>query len=807
MRTITTKQDKLLTGGKFKVVYSLLVEDPDNNLVDITNHLGVDWVQSISYGENIDDPVMSLDADLFAESYGLSMMPLMESSKVNRDSMDNYVAFLDTERDIVLKVAIVAQNETAQAGDFMEVFRGKIDEVNPAGAQTENKIQIRARGQGGFLQDTMIETVERYGSDSSTEADVDYMVGPLEDLLQDLLDNWVSGTTLYSINGTGATPFNPADSPSFSVTLWDVGIQSVMDALRLAANQIGWECRYRWQKNKGAFELHLFEPDRTATSALRTFGPEHYFDVTALETSSARVRNAIEVTYQTDPKDEKTRTSVTVTDPTSIGRYGRRWMRIDEAATSAIDTGAEATKMATAILNDLKSQDNNQTIDMLYFPHAELGDLYQFDPNGRHYTTAQKRAVGAVRHELKPGTTRTYLETTILPSGGVDIWWKKAQLPGIGTASRDKTPNPAVGVTLTSNIDGLWVSWTNQLDKRTSHYEVHTSQTSGFTPSGSTLVGTTRGQHYRIPATPSGDPWFVKVISVDYWGNKAVASSQVSAKAGFYPGPTVSTLDNNLVAGQHVLLSTTDRMYRRMTKTYDDLILDIGPEGYWKFDETSGTTATDESPEGNDLTYQNTPTLGADPIIPDGGKSVNCPNSNEGMYSGLSTSGTNIAKLSFECWLEASNTGGVEQWLLDGKTTLLAQSFSIRKASSQLLEFHCAGSNFTPLIKGAILFNGNPTHVACIWEASTAKLRLYINSKKRVEIDNVNSGGTITIDKLAIGCESDGGGTPTITHSCLGKVDNAAIYFGLALTEAQITEHYLRGIQDLHVDFERVPSL
>lgn len=45
---------------------------------------------------------------------------------------------------------------------------------------------------------------------------------------------------------------------------------------------------------------------------------------------------------------------------------------------------------------------------------------------------------------------------------------------------------------------------------------------------------------------------------------------------------------------------------------YDVLVAEDSPVGFWKLDELTGTTATDDGSGGNDGTYTNTPTLGQD---------------------------------------------------------------------------------------------------------------------------------------------------------------------------------------------------
>ena len=61
--------------------------------------------------------------------------------------------------------------------------------------------------------------------------------------------------------------------------------------------------------------------------------------------------------------------------------------------------------------------------------------------------------------------------------------------------------------------------------------------------------------------------------------------------------------------GRVMLSSTSSQTFASNGATFKDLIINDGLVGYWKLDETSGTTSADSSGYGNDGTFYNTPTI------------------------------------------------------------------------------------------------------------------------------------------------------------------------------------------------------
>lgn len=218
--------------------------------VDLSSYQSLDWIDSVEYEDNGDQPVGEATVRLRREWHDLSLSPLMAQSKLNAGG-----TLVWPKRQIKIEVAVMPEGISAGASDWMEVFRGRIDKID----WQRTPIELRCRDKGGDLQDGWVETQAVYGTAGGRA---------LESVIQDILtdastNGWIpAAVTLYSATGTAGTPFAPADSPGFLVLEYKQGREPVMDAVQKLARLIGWECRYRWNTDTAAFQLVLYEPAR-----------------------------------------------------------------------------------------------------------------------------------------------------------------------------------------------------------------------------------------------------------------------------------------------------------------------------------------------------------------------------------------------------------------------------------------------------------------------------------------------------------------------------------------------------------------
>ena len=408
MRTISTDQEQALQSADQAVFQRVEIKDSGGAWIDWSDYQGHDWILAWQYRESIDQPVVAIELTMIREHELLRASPLVEDSKLNQIT-GSYQPIIDVGRDIKISTALVAIGEAPLSGDYELMFEGKIDELDFGGL--DGTMKVRARDQGAILQDTFIEDQGTYSSGTGTA---------VETIMQQILnDNLASPPTLYV-----------PTSPSWAIKQYIQQKEPILTALRNLAAQIGWDVRYRWDTGTSTFRLTLYEPDRTATVAQRTFTASDYLDISASTISRKGIRNVVRVVF-TDSSDGMARKTSEQSDATSIAKYGRRFMELGEASSSMIDTNAEAIIMSQAILKDLKDPDVTHTIKVPYYWPIMLGDLYQFEQDqGLIFDQAIKLAVVGYDHKYEQGSASTTMSVRGLPSAGYRRWLHVAAGPG-----------------------------------------------------------------------------------------------------------------------------------------------------------------------------------------------------------------------------------------------------------------------------------------------------------------------------------------------------------------------------------------
>jgi len=402
-----------------------------------------DWVDSVEYGEDLDMPVSQATVTLFRSIYDMHLSPLVEASKLNRTAADAYAPILDLGREVIIETItgteedaryssnpLAVSNETVEAyqnlspADMLAdnppefVFSGTVEDIDWA-----DRVVLTVDDDAAIVRDTFIETEREYGNDDLTVL--------AETVMQQILDDNVGGITLR-------TP----ESSAFAIRQYVQVKEPTLTALRTIALQKAWDARMKWTQSRRGFDLTFYKPDRAKSAPDYTFGPDEYGQPTRLNMSRRAIRNAVSVPYTDSATGD--RLTVEETDAASITKYGRRWMQLAEAATSQIDTEAEARAMAQGAL-DLAEPKAEMEIPVRYFAFAELGDLYRFKANSDHFDTDQDLAVVAIRHTLfgsnSEGEDQTIFVVRGKPAGAYEDWLERMAGPGIAASA------PELGVT------------------------------------------------------------------------------------------------------------------------------------------------------------------------------------------------------------------------------------------------------------------------------------------------------------------------------------------------------------------------
>lgn len=804
MRNISTEQDELLTRQEYHTAVSVQIEDMDGVLQDLTNFEGRNWVKSFTVTRSADNESTNARIVFHSKEFLLNLAPLDAASKLNLDSGGSPGLLLDVSRDLIIRTRNLPLGITAVTFvDDDKVFEGKTGRLSEQSGLEGSELVMEGRG-GQNEHTIFIENVESYGS--STDSDHVIAGGNVEDIMQDILDNWTPGpTTLF----TPTTPGFVIPGP------WEVSKQNVLAACRQAAGAIGWECRYRWRQSAGEYQLTLYEPDRTPSS-LRTFALGEIIRFNNFQRNSDDIRNKITVSFYTDPTDITTLQEVTVSDATSIALYGLRWAGIAEAQSSPINTLTEATRLANAALADMKDPDLIGSVILRYFPFSELGDYYTFPADKIHFSTSQLLAVQSVKLsvDVASGRSETEFGFQIKPSMG-RLWWRRRfQIPGIGDVIRDKIPLTPVA-TLDVLDHGIQIQWDDPIDIPVHYFEVHQSLTAAFTPGPSTLVQRTQANRYRRNGLDQETPYFFRILAVDKWGNVSSSSNEVTSIPGYlrgFPGriETTRPAATALQPGQMVFMQDGSFSQRKY-QTYVERILNLKatePLFTWGLDETSGTNAADDSSNGNDGTYTNTGNigLGEPPAIEDDGKSAQFRATN-GHVQLVGKAITGVTSFSAAVWFkrESTNPAAVTGlWLVRAPATSF--EIGVRWLGVSPFDLEIFINNFNAALTGKIPISGlemeerSWVQMVVTWDNTAGDLKVYLNDVEQDSLSGIQTGVTLDLDDFFLGAEDT-------ANAVQARLDRATFWTNEVLTLAEVKELYYNGrAVDTNFDEARIES-
>lgn len=385
-RTASARQLAAIAADDRQIDWQVLIDDSGGSQVDWT-----DWVQSWEVTESQDRAVMTATVQMWREQGDTSLAPLVGSPS-------NIAA----NRDIEIRVAVVEQGSSVTSSDWEPVFRGKIDD--PEWGGDAPTISVPARGPGRLLLKEFVETETEYGNDAGTD--------PIEDVMQDIIDDHVTSGPTMVVEG----------DPDFGILTYTQQSESVFQAHQALVDLIGWVARYKWDETSQDWAYTLYEPDRSKTTPDWTFSTGAYKTITDARLPTDTVRNRVEVKWS------ETEASYVAEDSTSQAEFGVQYMKYDVTGSQDIDTLTKATALGNAIVSDVGEPRFEQASIGYFNPFIELGDLCRFNANDIHYDNAQDMAVVAYTHEGSTEGVDTTLWTRGKPSGGVDRWFRRSNI-------------------------------------------------------------------------------------------------------------------------------------------------------------------------------------------------------------------------------------------------------------------------------------------------------------------------------------------------------------------------------------------
>jgi hypothetical protein len=629
MRTLSTAKQAIWNGESKAYRLRVKIADSGGTLRDVSTYFDFDALYSASWECDVDQGPVSATVQLFREAEKISFAPLISASQVNRNNSPgtSYNPLLALNRLLTIEVAVIPADREPASGDYEEFFRGYIDVIDAAG----ELIQIQCRDFLGKLQDTFIEIERLYGyviwpgdvrglrifkdfeayilneyiipSEANRTSGKYYKVTTAgttgAEPVWPTTGTVTSGTVVFTVegniagtrtgydvedlmqgilfdNGFGSTSIVAASSPGWLVLPFIQQRETIFDALQTLVDQIGWLLRMRYNTGSGNWDLEIFSPDRNKTSPDFSLTATQYETVNELRLDKSEIRNVVRLIYNSTinqtPGGQLARAIYEADDATSIAKYGRLVMELQEGTISSINDSADALALADAILSDLKEPKVKHEVTLPNgYPWVELCDLVQFAANFRHYDSDQFLAVIGYEHRCENGQMTTRLRCRGAPSSGQQKWLMKESPRKIGTLNEKQhalSVATAGGSGLTASITPIPGGFRAKLEALPSgvlprptyiEAEWHISQTSGFTPSDLTLIERGPSREIEVSKLKPNETYYVKFIPYMRNASQLVQglpsadisvvtgwtrSSHLSSEIQYWRQPLNGTLDN-----------------------------------------------------------------------------------------------------------------------------------------------------------------------------------------------------------------------------------------------------------------------
>lgn len=147
--------------------------------------------------------------------------------------------------------------------------------------------------------------------------------------------------------------------------------------------------------------------------------------------------------------------------------------------------------------------------------------------------------------------------------------------------------------------------------------------------------------------------WRVQGDTLGGWANQPSANNFVGSidEVAVYP----TALDQTTILAQYTASGRTSVVPQAPADSYGAAVYNDDPDLYWRFNESTGTTAADSGRSLNDGTYRSGVTLGADGVLA-GNKAALFDGADDAVYSNAQFS--NPTAYSEEAWFKTNSTSG-----------------------------------------------------------------------------------------------------------------------------------------------------
>jgi hypothetical protein len=218
---------------------------------------------------------------------------------------------------------------------------------------------------------------------------------------------------------------------------------------------------------------------------------------------------------------------------------------------------------------------------------------------------------------------------------------------------------------------------------------------------------------------------------------------------------------------------------------YSAVVMSDAPLGYWRLDESTGTTAVDRSGNGWNGSYTGGPTLrrpGA--LAADPSTALGLDGADDGMTAPDRNDFLGLSPFSIEAWVNPSTLGPsgdyntvLRKYGGSGYWVWLNPDYGVgfERMSTGAID---------QLRTGALPLTGSWHHIVATFDGAT--MRIYVDGTERVSRAS-NQSITDTAATLQFGYYPS-----WVNGSLAGSIDELAVY-GTALSAARVSAHYAKG--------------
>jgi YD repeat-containing protein len=392
-----------------------------------------------------------------------------------------------------------------------------------------------------------------------------------------------------------------------------------------------------------------------------------------------------------------------------------------------------------------------------------------------------------------PGQTVTYNGSTSTAAGGATIAKYEWDLDGNGSYETDTgtTATATRSYTASGNVTvGLRVTDSNGATDTTSHtLTVNAAPTAAFTMSPSPAL--TRQTVTFNGSTSSDSAGPIAKYEWDLDGNgsfetntgtTATATKVYDTEAPVTVGLRVT--DGGGLTGTTTHALTVQSAYAQAVRTT------TGLRAYWRFGETSGTSANDETTNNLDATFQNTPTLGATGLLTgDTNKATDFVRSSSGRATVADNTLLDPTNITLEAWVRVDSTPAFgSSYTILSKTNSSGNDFGYslayqRQGFNTQLEFAVSTGTTTTYSVNQTLTVGTTYYVVATYDGT--RMRLYLNGTQL-------GTGQAKTGNIRNSAQAAWIGSFNTSDNWDGVIDEPAIY-STALSQTTITAHYNAG--------------